>query len=123
MSVTMMTFRVHTGPDTSHDLPILPADRMRAERMSTKVLPPSQRGPQAAKTHSETWVLLWLYVASIRLQLVDASVDFETWADTVWDYDRLDIDGNVVDHTPEAQAEAEDPAVDPTQRAELTTSP
>lgn len=117
--MNVMQFRIYSAGYADGDVTVLPADRMRAERMSTKVLPPSQRGPQAAKTHSETWVLLWLYVASQRVQLVPDVIDFDTWADHVLDYDRLDADGNV----PGAEDQVEDPAVDPTQPTEPTPSP
>jgi hypothetical protein len=120
-----MRFRVYltptepvTGTD-DHDLMILPADRMRAERQSTQLLPPSQRGPGAVKAHPDTWVLLWLYCAAQRLQLT-AGAGFDDWANRVQEYDRLDAHGNVIPpKTPEDQVE--DPAVDPTQTAATTS--
>jgi hypothetical protein len=120
--MNVMQFRVYTAPDgtpAQTDLLVLPADRMRAERSSTQLLPPSQRGANAVKAHAETWVLLWLYCAAQRLQLT-AGAGFDDWANTVLDYDRLDADGNVVKaKTPEDQVE--DPAVDPTQTADSTS--
>lgn len=107
----MMRFTITHTDTVTTDVTVMPADRMRAERLSTSVLPPSQRGPQAAKTHSETWVLLWLYTASQRLQHVAADVSFEVWADTVLDYDRVTADTEAV------------PEVDPTQPTVPTPSP
>jgi len=126
--MNVMRFRLHQLPhpelsidqSLAYDLTILPADRMRAERMSTQVLPPSQRGPGAVKAHPESWVLLWLFCAAQRLQLTDGA-SFDDWANTVLDYDRLDANGELVGGTEEA--EVEDPAVDPTRTAAPTSSP
>lgn len=116
----LMRFRVYTAPDpqrpdeattVAHDLLVMPADRMRAERASTTELPPAQRGPKATSSHPETWVLLWLWCAATRLGLT--ADKFPAWAATVVDYDRLDADGQAVaDDT--APAEVVHPSVDPT---------
>lgn len=123
--MNVMRFRIYTDPAdatapaasyVTHDLVILPADRMRAERESTTLLPPSQRGGNARKEHAETWILLWLWCSAVRHQITTES--FKDWQLTVLDYDRLDADGNVV--TRDAQ-EVDDPAVDPTQPGAPTT--
>ena len=118
------TYFITGGIDLSPpsvDMTILPADRMRAERMSTQVLPPSQRGPGAVKAHPESWVLLWLFCAAQRLQLTDGA-GFDDWANTVLDYDRLDANGDVVPDKADPD-QVEDPAVDPTRTAAPTSSP
>lgn len=120
-----MRFRVyltsadHAATPAEHDVVILPADRMRAERASAQLLPPSQRGPGAVKAHPESWVLLWLFCAAQRLQLV-SGVGFDEWANTVLDYVRLDADGNPVPSKADEDQVAH-PAVDPTQTAATTS--
>ena len=120
-----MRFRVYLAPTEpvtgtdDHDLTILPADRMRAERASTQVLPPSQRGPGAVKAHPESWVMLWLYCAAQRLQLTGGA-GFDDWANRVQDYQRLDANGQPVKSDAD-EDQVVDPAVDPT-RTVATTS-
>lgn len=120
--MNVMSFRTHfaTAPTGSVDLVVMPADRMRVERLSTQVLPPSQRGPGAVKAHPESWVLLWLFCAATR-QLGDTGLSFDQWADTVTDYERLDADGNPAKS--KSDGPVEDPAVDPTQPTASTSSP
>lgn len=121
-----MRFRIYTeGPDpaancVTHDLAILPADRMRAERASTKELPPSQRGPGAVKANSETYVLLWLWCAATRTGITAAG--FAEWADTVLDYDRLNPDGTVQgdDDDPD---DDDEPELGPTRPGEPMSGP
>jgi hypothetical protein len=123
--MNVMRFRTYTLPAptpedtaTERDLVILPADRMRAERFSTTLLPPSQRGAGAVQSHAETWVLLWLWCAATRLQQTAAS--FDEYADTVVAYDRLDANGEVIGD--DTDTDEIDPAtVDPTQQAAATT--
>lgn len=106
-----------TDPRT-HDLTILPVDRMAAERASTADLPPSQRGPGAAKHHPNTWLLLWLWASAKRAKLTDQK--FAEWSGTVLDFDRLDANGQLVtdDTDPE---DVEEPQLDPTSGAAATS--
>jgi hypothetical protein len=126
----VMRFRAYLLPEgptapgellatTDCDFLILPADRMRAERMSTQVLPPSQRGPGAVKAHPESWVLLWLYCAAQRTGWTDGD-SFDAWADRVAEYDRLDAHGQVVKRGTDPEL-VEQAAVDPTQPVASTT--
>jgi hypothetical protein len=125
----LQRFRVYTTvaagtpPAEAHDtldLTIIPADRMRAERASTAELPPHQRGPEASKSHPNTWVLLWLWCAATRVG--DTSAKFPDWAATVLDFDPLDAHGNVRGTDPDTgDATGEAPALDPTNGAALTT--
>lgn len=124
--MNVQRFRVycHEGADATatdprhHDLAILPADRMRAERASTTELPPSQRGPNASQHHPNTWVLLWLWCAATRTGVT--SDKFPDWSGTVLDFDRLDADGELVpEGTP--SEDVEDPRVDPTTEAGATS--
>lgn len=119
--MNVMRFRLHLlteGPDaepTPHDVRVMPADRMRAERASSTELPPSQRGAGAAQAHAETWVLLWLWCAAKRLAVT--TEPFSVFADQVADYTRLDADGQELADDEEDQ----DPeTVDPTQPVEST---
>lgn len=100
-----------------HDVVLLPVDRMRAERESTKLLTPSQRN---RKAHPETWMLLWLWCAAVRAGVT--LEDFETFAGHVVDYDELDAAGDVMD--PDADPDERDEAradVDPTAADPHTT--
>jgi hypothetical protein len=116
--LTLLRFRVYTSETTHHDLTVIPADRMRAERASTTELPPSQRGEGASKVHRESYLMLWLWCAARRAQVTTDS--FQTWAETVLDYDRLTPEGEpVADDTP--AEDVEDEPVGPTQTAALTT--
>jgi hypothetical protein len=129
----LQRFRIYTDTDaagphapgdvyTAHDLTILPADRMRAERASTTELPPSQRGANAAKANSNTYVLLWLWCAATRAQLTTEG--FQAWADTVLDFDPLDRDGNVKAKPSDDDDELEAAeTVDPTQPGVPTSGP
>lgn len=116
--------RVYTGTlNDNHetvDVALLPADRMRAERASTKELAPSQRGADAAKANPHTWTLLYLWCAFQRMGLTSAP--FTSWADTVLDYDRLRPDGEPITDAAEL-AELEDETLDPTQPGGPTTGP
>lgn len=120
--MNIMRFRVYVDDTQGHgqpvnplayDLAIYPADRMRAERASTKELPPSQRGPGAIKANSETWVLLWLWCAATRLGVT--TQPFSTWADLVLDYDRLNDDGTVKTEDDDDDDATEDPELGPTR--------
>lgn len=118
----LQRFRIYhpaEGADyTTHDLTIIPADRMRAERASTAELPPAQRGPGATKAHPNTWLLLWLWCSATRVGATSAK--FPDWSATVLDFDPLDAQGQPV--TAPAQAETlEAEAVDPTTGAGPTT--
>lgn len=118
----LQRFRVYTQPQepvTGHDtwdLTIIPADRMRAERASTAELPPHQRGPEASKSHPNTWVLLWLWCAATRVG--STSAKFGDWAATVLDFDPLDAHGNVKGTPADTEVA---PTLDPTNGAALTT--
>jgi hypothetical protein len=49
------------------DIVVTPGDRMRAERESTALLPPSQRGVQAVRAaHAQTWLMLYAWCAAKR---------------------------------------------------------
>lgn len=112
--------RVYTGTltDTHEtvDVAILPADRMRAERASTKELAPSQRGQNAGQSNPHTWTLLYLWCSFQRMGLTSEA--FASWADTVLDYDRLGPDGELLTDADESLE-----AVDPTQPGGPTTGP
>lgn len=119
----LQRFRVYTDdPDapTTHDLTLIPADRMRAERASTAELAPTQRGEDASKHHPNTWLMLWLWCSATRVGVTSAK--FSDWCATVLDFDPLDADGNVKTRDPATQAHAgDDPTLDPTQRVGATT--
>lgn len=125
--LNQMRFRLHLlDPDPAspadpiaHDVAVMPADRMRAERHSTSVLPPSQRGTDKLKAHAETWVLLYLWCACTRLKLT--AEGFEQFADRVAEYDRLTAEGTVLDEDTDPD-ELEVP-VDPTHAEGSTPSP
>lgn len=119
----LMRLRLYTGtPEApaSTDLLILPADRMRAERASTKELAPSQRGAGAGQANPQSWTLLYLWCSATRVGLTSAG--FSDWADTVLDYDRLGPDGEPVTDAAELD-ELEDEPVDPTRPGEPTSGP
>lgn len=125
MALKQTRFRVELlhpvpGAETvTHDVTVMPADRMRAERLSTAELPPSQRGPAAMGSHPETWVLLWLWCAAKRTGLTEAG--FEAFADTVAAYDRVGADGVPLEDDDPGEAEGE--PVDPTHGAAPTSLP
>jgi hypothetical protein len=132
----LMRFRIYLAtpeaPETAHevhDLVVIPADRMKAERLSTQLLAPSQRGKSAREDHAETWALLWLWCAATRAGVT--AQGFEDFTGWVLDYDRLKLtdDGQLVvvggpDDTDDDDLEAEDdPEVGPTRPVAGTTSP
>jgi hypothetical protein len=105
---------------------------MKAERLSTQLLAPSQRGKSAREDHAETWALLWLWCAATRSGVT--AQGFEDFTGWVLDYDRLKLtdDGQLVvdgaEDTDELdddddELEAEDPEVGPTPLAVPTSSP
>lgn len=104
-----MRFRLDLIDGTTQEVQIMPGDRMRAERLSTTELPPSQRGTPAVKMFSETWCLLWLWCAATRLHLTTAP--FPAFVDSLADYARLDAEGAPV----EDGEDPEDAPVDPTR--------
>ena len=115
----LQRFRVYTDDETNpatHDLLILPADRMRAERASTNELPPNQRGPKASENHPNTWLMLWLWCAATRAGITSAK--FSDWCATVMDFDPLDAEGNVRKSADDTEVAAQ---LDPTNRAGATT--
>lgn len=93
---------------------LMPADRMRAERESTKLLSPGQRD---RKANAETWMLLWLWCAATRMGIT--SEGFEVFAGQVVDYDEVDANGEVVD--PDDRDGEAGADVDPTDAGPLTT--
>lgn len=112
--IKLLRFRVEHTDGTTRDLQVTPVDRMRAERESTTLWPPSQRDRNA---HAEAWALLWLWCAASRLGDTDAP--FAAYADTISDYARLTRDGALVgDDTDEEEATE---TVDPTQSGESIT--
>lgn len=123
MALTVLRFRVYLAatPDTTpedatgHDVLVLPADRMRAERESPALLPPSQRGPGAHKVHAETWLALWLWCAATRSGAFTGT--HEEFTAALVDYDRLNRDGTVADDDDPGEA------VPPTRTAMDTGSP
>lgn len=131
----LQRFRVHLGdpnqptPEATHDLVILPADRMRAERLSTQLLAPSQRGKDARGENAETWLMLWLWCAATRVQLT--ADPFDDFAGRVLDYDRLKLtaDGELVlakrddDQDEDDDEDDEDPELGPTRPTAPTPSP
>ena len=117
--LTTLRFLLHVADRDSYEVVIMPADRMRAERASTSVLPPSQRGANAVKEHSETWVLLWLWCASKRLGHTD--LEFEAFADTMLEYDRLTDQGATVDQ--DTDPDDLEGAINPTRPGDNTLSP
>ncbi len=116
----VMRFRVHLDPTgeladpPTADLRVLPVDRMKAERVSTDLLAPSQRGPNASTQHSETWLMLWLWCTAHRLQVFTGT--WEVWQATVVDYSRLTTDGEPL----EAGDTPDEESVDPTTSAAPT---
>lgn len=60
------------------DIVVTPGDRMRAERESTAVLPPSQRGGQAVRTaHAQTWLMVYAWCAAKRAGYVGSFEAFD----------------------------------------------
>lgn len=99
------------------DVVLMPGDRMRAERESTKLLAPSQRD---RKANAETWMMLWLWCAATRLGVFTGTL--EDFAGVLVDYDELDAAGAVIDKTtPKDERDDERTDVDPTAADPLTT--
>lgn len=98
------------------DVVVMPGDRMRAERESTKLLAPGQRDRKAA---AESWMLLWLWCSATRLGIFAGS--FEDFAGVLVDYDEVDANGDVIDADDPDEADEARTDVDPTAADQLTT--
>lgn len=77
------------------DIIVTPGDRMRAERFSTAVLPPSQRGAQQVRAaHAQTWLMLYAWCAATRMGYAG---DFEAFDLELLHYAELDADGELLE--------------------------
>lgn len=88
------------------DIVVTPGDRMRAERESTALLPPSQRGAQAVRTaHSQTWFMLYAWCAAKRSGYAGS---FEAFDLELLHYDELGPDGELLEDAEPDDDEADD---------------
>jgi hypothetical protein len=82
-------------PARDLDIIVTPGDRMRAERFSTAVLPPSQRGAQAVRAaHAQTWLMLYAWCAATRMGYAG---DFEAFDLELLHYAELGADGELLE--------------------------
>ena len=89
-----LTADPNTTPDEL-DIVVTPGDRMRAERESTAVLPPSQRGAQAVRSaHAQTWLMLYAWVAAKRCGYTGS---FEAFDLELLHYAELGPDGELLE--------------------------
>jgi hypothetical protein len=93
------------APAGELDVVITPGDRMRAERVSTTVLPPSQRGAQAVRAaHAQTWLMLYAWCAAVRCGYPG---DFEAFDLELLHYAELGPDGELLEDDDPADDDGE----------------
>jgi hypothetical protein len=94
------------------DIVVTPGDRMRAERQSTAVLPPSQRGAQAVRAaHAQTWLMLYAWCAATRCGY---SGSFEAFDLELLHYAELDAAGELLEDDDDPDDDDAGEAVPPT---------
>jgi hypothetical protein len=107
--------RLYMCPDgdiahpTELDVIVTPGDRMRGERVSTDVLPPSQRGGSAVRTaHAQTWLMVYAWCAATRAGYAGT---FEAFGLELLHYAELGADGELIADDDDDEAETVPPTV------------
>jgi hypothetical protein len=101
-----------TANPTELDVIVTPGDRMRGERVSTDVLPPSQRGGSLVRQHhAQTWLMVYAWCAATRAGYTGS---FEAFGLELLHYAELGPDGELLaddDEPDEDDAETVPPTV------------